>query len=111
MIATFSLGRTSPTAGKLAKGFRLLWPVVQRFGVKVGAIRPNQRVNFVVYPNSVEQCRITKWAVQLTEKDRLKVDCLDCAVSESNLNDIIVIECKSFYFGNYSGTQPGRIAS
>ena len=41
VIATFSLGRTSPTAGKLAKGFRLMWPVVQRFGVKVGAIRPN----------------------------------------------------------------------
>lgn len=42
-----------------------LRPVVQGGGIEIRAIRPNERVNLRIQPNSVEDVDVPQWRVQL----------------------------------------------
>ena len=61
------------------------WPVVQRRGIEVRAIRPNDRVHFGVEANLVEQGKDAQRTEQLTGKHRPKVDAPLQTVGEPEL--------------------------
>ena len=61
-----------------------LCPIVQRRRFKVTAVRPDQRVNFRIDSDLIEQSRIMERAEQFSRQHRLEVDHLFAAVIESN---------------------------
>jgi hypothetical protein len=59
-------------------------PIMQRRGVKVCAIWPNQRVHLGVNADLIEQPHVSERGIQFTGQDRLKVDGLNRSVVELN---------------------------
>lgn len=49
-------------------------PIVQRRGIEVRAIRPDDGVNFGINSNLIEKFQITQRAVKLAAQNRLEVD-------------------------------------
>src|SRR5439155_8421996 len=57
-------------------------PVVQRGGVEIRAVRPNEGVHFGIDAHLLKDRRIAQWSVQRSGEHRLEVDGLGSAVIE-----------------------------
>lgn len=62
---------------------------MQRRGVKVGAVRPHERVDLRIDPHLPEKPRITQWPVEFPGQNRLEVDDVLAAIIKSNTKRVI----------------------
>ena len=70
-----------PLFGAIGQCFRVRWPIVERGGVEICAIWPDERVSFGIERNPVEECQVVKGSIQFAPQDWLKIDdLLGCVV-------------------------------
>src|SRR5262245_683689 len=63
-----------PPLGKVSESRLVERPIMKSSGIKVSTVGPDQRVNFGINLNAIEQLQIPKWTEQLSDEDRPKID-------------------------------------
>jgi hypothetical protein len=56
------------------KSLHLIWPIVERCRIKIGAVRPNQGMHFGINSHLIKQDGISKRPIKFPDQNRLKVD-------------------------------------
>lgn len=81
----FTLGpRERPSADERLHGIQMLGPVVEGRWIEINAIRPDQRMNFWVDPDLIEERQVTQGPAQLPQQDWPEIDGLRGAVVEGD---------------------------
>jgi hypothetical protein len=70
--------------GSLTQRLLVVRPIMQRRGIKVCAVGPNERVHLRIDADSAEQHHIPERRIQFAGQDRLEVDGLGRSVLEVN---------------------------
>ena len=84
-----------PLAGELAEAGFVFGPVVEGCGVEVGSVGPDERVDFGVYFDLLEEVQVSEGTVELTTQDRLEVDGLHGAFIEIDIEYVPGLESQS----------------
>ena len=57
-------------------------------GIKVGSIGPDQRVDFLVKPDLIEELVISQWAIEIPRENGLEVNDLMSVIFKLHANGI-----------------------
>jgi len=78
-----------PFLGQVSHGIGVAWPVMEKSGVEVCAVWPDDGVDFRVHECAAEELWITERTVQLSGEDRLEVDLLLGLVFEPDSDRVV----------------------
>jgi len=57
-------------------------------GIKVGSIRPDQRVDFLVKPDLIKELEVSQWTIEISRENGLEVNDLMGVIFKLHANGI-----------------------